>query len=146
MKKEDYTLRLDTQIVRLEQLIASLVDGVVIPSLDTAQRLLLAARLIAVHQRALAIGHTFQSENPENCKATLGSIVDGTTEPTNVANENENTKEAYDAEKEAFVHFARGNTNLFSNLEPTRVVDSTLERSDITRLDPRLDLDDIANN
>lgn len=58
--------KLDQEIKRIESIIKNLLDGVDISELPIEKRLLIGARFIALHQRGVALRHTFELDQPEN--------------------------------------------------------------------------------
>ena len=58
--------KLDREIKKIERVIKELLDEVDISELTTEKRLVIGARFIALHQRALALRHTFELDQPEN--------------------------------------------------------------------------------
>ena len=116
MKKKDYALKLDQQLARIEEIIKTLLDGIVISELTTVQRLFLASRFEALQQRSLAVGHTFEMDQPGNRESAMAA---------------------------AFRRYVRGDTDVLSDQEAGGVIDAELESTEITLLNPGLDVDDI---
>ena len=58
--------KLDREIKKIERVIKELLDEVDISELTTEKRLVIGARFIALHQRAVALRHTFELDQPEN--------------------------------------------------------------------------------
>jgi hypothetical protein len=58
--------KLDREIKKIERVIKELLDKVDVSELTTEKRLLIGARFIALHQRAIALRHTFELDQPEN--------------------------------------------------------------------------------
>jgi len=119
MKKKDYALRLDQRLARMEEIVEALLDGIVITDLTTAERLFLASRFESLHQRGLAVGHTFELDDPANREDTMAA---------------------------AFKRYVRGDTDVLSDQEAAGVVDVTLQGTEIPRLDPGLDVGDVERD
>jgi hypothetical protein len=65
-QKAQLLQKLDQDIKKLERLIKNLLDTVDINELNTEKRLIIGARFIALHQRAVALRHAIELDQPEN--------------------------------------------------------------------------------
>ncbi len=64
-RREQSLRKLDQGIKRIECVIKELLDGVDISELTTEKRLVIGARFVTLHQRAVALRHTFELDHPE---------------------------------------------------------------------------------